>query len=225
MAEGLMRRVWRIIAMPAMLTLVLTSGLVDARPLVRPVSEAEGRSLAQAVRDAAMRNGCWDSTAAWLRPPGKPGPPLRDCSLAFKDADIVVFWSDETTIGSPRHVLALKRLPARWPLEETWLAYALIPRKEGDERAGYDFSWTSCALARTTARSLWRYAPEPGPVGAEHPQGVMVGPEHVSDAYGGSMYIRAGAGPNRRERRATFIDASWGGRLWQRISACPQNRL
>ena len=225
MAEGLMRRVWRIVALPAMLTLVLASGLVDARPLIRPVSTVEGRTLAQAVHDAAVRNGCWESTAAWLVPPGKPGPPVKDCRLAFKDADIVVSWSDETTIGSPRHVLAFKRLPARWPLEETWLAYALIPHRENDENTSYDFSWTSCALARTVARGLWRYAPMPGPVGTETPKAIWVGRQHVSDAYGGSMYIRAGTGPNRRERRAGFIDAGWGHHIWLRIRACPQNRI
>jgi hypothetical protein len=214
-----------MLAMPAMLTLVLASGVVDASPLLRPVSEAEGRSLAGAVREAAVRNGCWDSTAAWLTPPGKAAPPPKDCGLAFKTADIAVFWSDETTVGSPRHVLALERLPARWPLEETWIAYALIPRSEADENAGYDFSWTSCALARTMARQLRRYAPEPGPLGPEHPRAVSVGPLYVSDAYGGSMYIRAGSGPDRRERRAEFVDSSWGERLWLRIRACPQKRL
>src|SRR6185437_9857034 len=91
---------WRMLAMPMMLVAILAFGGMDVRPLSRPVAVAEGDVIARAALEDARRNGCTEPIV--LTPPGRPAPPPKDCRLAFADADVVIFWSDQTMFNSPR---------------------------------------------------------------------------------------------------------------------------
>jgi hypothetical protein len=220
MARDVTTKVWRTLAMPAALVFVFAFGLVDLAPLSRPVRPAEGDALAKTRLEAARRAGCLESFPLLL-PPGRPSPPPKDCSDAFRDADIVVYWGDVITIGSPRHVLVLQRLPAQWPLEETWIAMALIPRDERDENTAYDFSWTACAPARWVARRLMRYAPRPG---GPAPETVRAG-AHLSDSSPDTMYVRAGTGTARRQQEVYSEEQLLGSPLWRRLGDCRWTRV
>jgi hypothetical protein len=99
------------------LIVLLALGAVDARPISRPISAAEGDGVARSQLVEARRNGCTEPTDSLFL-----GHPPKDCRPAFKDTDIVIFGDPGWIIGSPRHVLAFKRLPARWLFEETWVA-------------------------------------------------------------------------------------------------------